>query len=100
MYVSNQKYKETFAFSTPVPLTIGKSSLLEEPHALLVSDLSSSRPSEFCFSFKHLLLDLFIWMYVCFACMIICSPCVSLVPMEVRRGHQIPLELELDLGVV
>lgn len=25
-----------------------------------------------------------------------CAPCVCLVPSQVRRGYQIPLELELD----
>lgn len=27
------------------------------------------------------------------------SPCVSLVPVKIRRGHQIPLELDLQMVV-
>lgn len=38
-------------------------------------------------------LDLFIYVYECFACVYVCLP---LVPLEVRRRHQIPrLELEM-----
>lgn len=34
-------------------------------------------------------------MCVCFICMHVCAPHVYLGPAEVRRGHQIPLDLEL-----
>lgn len=34
-------------------------------------------------------LDLFYVYDVCFACMYVCTPWAYLVPMEVRRGHQI-----------
>lgn len=31
--------------------------------------------------------------------MYVCTPCMCLKPTEVRRGHQIPLDLELQMVV-
>jgi hypothetical protein len=44
----------------------------------------------FLFSLKKFYLFL---LYVCgyFACMYVCVPCMCLVPMQARRGHQSPL---------
>lgn len=40
-----------------------------------------------------------LYMYVYFAYMYRCVPCICLVPVEVRRGYQIHLKLELQMPV-
>ena len=45
---------------------------------------------------KHLYLFL---LSGCLACMDVCLPCVCRVPMEARRGNQIPLEQELQAAM-
>lgn len=49
------------------------------------------------YPFRGLLLGLFILIYahVCFVCMYIYVPCISLLLMKVRRGHWVLLKLEL-----
>ena len=45
---------------------------------------SSKHPTQHTFILK-------VYLYLCFVCMCLCIPCVYLVPVDIRGGHQVAL---------